>query len=179
MTEYVAILSLLQSFPLAAEFDWRTEYKLEVGLVGAGLVVTSTRPWYGELGLFNHFSHKAPSPNISYIESEKQSTTLYMQSVKAMKCLITNSFATCMLPAAPQSDGLTLRLVPRFMFGLPQSVLDRLYGGPASIPTIGMLTASPGRDRVIVQCFMNLVILSVIFLLWANNPVSPKANKDQ
>ena len=33
-------------------------------------------------------------------------------------------------------------------------------------------------DRIIVQCFMNLVVLSVIFLLWANNPVNKKVATD-
>merc|ERR1711872_669824 len=33
------------------------------------------------------------------------------------------------------------------------------YGETENIPTIGMMTGSPGSDRVLVQCFMNLVIL--------------------
>ena len=33
-------------------------------------------------------------------------------------------------------------------------------------------------DRILVQCFMNLVVLTVIFLLWANNPVEKKIAVD-
>ena len=75
-------------------------------------------------------------------------------------------------------QGLTIRFLPNFMFGTPQHMLDKLYGGPEGIPTIGMMTGSPGSDRVVVQCYMNLVILAVIFLLWANNPKHKKQNKD-
>ena len=69
-----------------------------------------------------------------------------------------------------EQEKLIVRFLPNFMFGVPQAVLDQLYGGPENIPTIGMMTESPGSDRVVVQCYMNLVILAVIFLLWANNP---------
>jgi len=64
--------------------------------------------------------------------------------------------------------------LPNFMFSVPQWLLDELYGGADGIPTIGMMADSTGGDRVIVQCFMNLVILTVILLLWANNPPSTK-----
>jgi len=67
---------------------------------------------------------------------------------------------------------------PVFMFGVQQQVLDQMYGGPDGIPTIGMMAESPGGDRIIVQCFMNLVILTVILLLWANNPPG-KAGQDK
>ena len=33
-------------------------------------------------------------------------------------------------------------------------------------------------DRILIQCFMNLVILTVIFLLWLNNPVQTKLATD-
>ena len=33
-------------------------------------------------------------------------------------------------------------------------------------------------DRILVQCVMNLVVLTVIFLLWANNPVEKKVAVD-
>ena len=72
----------------------------------------------------------------------------------------------------------TIRFLPNFMFGVPQEVLDQMYGGPEKIPTIGMMTESPGSDRIVVQCYMNLVILSVIFLLWANNPKAKKVSND-
>ena len=43
-----------------------------------------------------------------------------------------------------QVDGLTVRVVPTFMFGLTPDVLDTLYGGPDNIPTRGMITATTG-----------------------------------
>ena len=67
-------------------------------------------------------------------------------------------------------SGKHVIFTPVFMFGVQQQVLDQMYGGPDGIPTIGMLAESPGGDRIIVQCFMNVVILTVILLLWANNP---------
>jgi len=77
-----------------------------------------------------------------------------------------------------QIDGLTLRLIPSFMFGVPQHVLDKMYGGSANIPSNGILSSSTDQDRIMIQCFMNLVVLSVIFLLWANNPVQKKVAVD-
>merc|ERR1711953_37478 len=77
-----------------------------------------------------------------------------------------------------QVAGRTVRLVPTFMFGLTGDLLDSLYGGPDKIPTRGMLTATTDSDRILVQCFMNLVVLTVIFLLWANNPVEKKVAVD-
>merc|ERR1711874_267029 len=77
-----------------------------------------------------------------------------------------------------QVAGLTLRIVPTFMFGLTGDVLEALYGGPDNIPTRGMLTATTDSDRILVQCVMNLVVLTVIFLLWANNPVEKKVAVD-
>jgi len=67
-------------------------------------------------------------------------------------------------------SGKHVVFMPTFMFGVQQHVLDQLYGGADGIPTIGMMADSTGGDRVIVQCFMNLVIVTVILLLWANNP---------
>ena len=128
-------LIIFQTFPLKGEFEWREEYKFEIQKTKEGqLKVVNDHPWYGEMGLYNHYHEEV--------------------------------------------SGLTVRFLPNFMFGSPQFILDKLYGGPEGIPTIGMMTGSPGRDRVLVQCFMNLVILSVIFLLWANNPNNKKLNKD-
>jgi len=74
-------------------------------------------------------------------------------------------------------SGRRVMFLPYFMYGAPQSVLESLYGGVENMPTIGMMAGSPGGDRVIVQCFMNIVILTVILLLWANNP--PKKTKEE
>lgn len=38
------------------------------------------------------------------------------------------------------------------------------------LPIVGVFTNSPNYDRIIIQTYMNIVTLSVIFLLWANNP---------
>jgi hypothetical protein len=84
--------------------------------------------------------------------------------------------------------GRRVLFLPNFMFGAPQSVLDTLYGGPGGIPTIGawrlqqgailpgagMMADSTGGDRVIIQTFMNLVIVTVVLLLWANNRPAQK-----
>ena len=47
--------------------------------------------------------------------------------------------------------------------------MDELYGGAEGIPVVGMVTETTGKDRVLVQCFMNVVVLSVVFLLWLHN----------
>ena len=52
-----------------------------------------------------------------------------------------------------------------------------MYGGADKIPITGMLTSSTSMDRVIIQCYMNLVTLTVVFLLWAQNP--PKKEKNE
>jgi len=84
----------------------------------------------------------------------------------------------------------TLRVLPRFLFGIPVQTVSQMYGGgstPTSVPSasdpipdvkevlsnlpiIGVFSHSNFYDRVIIQAYMNLVTLSVIFLLWANNP---------
>ena len=66
-------------------------------------------------------------------------------------------------------EGTTVRFIPSFMFGAPQSVVDGLYGGAGGIPVVGMVNQTIGEDRVMVQCFMNLVIISVVFILWVHN----------
>ena len=88
------------------------------------------------------------------------------------------------------------------MFGVSQHNLARMYGGPETIPSNGIFSESTGiepnltplfprvvpfiiftilfvvdTDRLIIQCFMNLVVLTVIFLLWANNPIQEKVHK--
>merc|ERR1712059_56418 len=71
-----------------------------------------------------------------------------------------------------------VRILPNFMFGAPSQVLDKLYPeGPSDLPIVGMLTETTGGDRVLVQCYMNLVILSVVLLLWANNPPAQPSSK--
>jgi hypothetical protein len=70
-----------------------------------------------------------------------------------------------------------IKFLPRFMFGLPITVVEDMYGGADKIPITGMLTSSTSMDRVIIQCYMNIVTLAVIFLLWAHNP--PQREKNQ
>ena len=50
-------------------------------------------------------------------------------------------------------------------------MIESLYGTDvADFPVIGVFTTSPKFDRIIIQAYMNIVTLSVIFLLYANNP---------
>ena len=72
-------------------------------------------------------------------------------------------------------NGRTIRIVPRFLFGLDIQTIESLYGGGSeavvsNLPIIGVFTEYPNYDRIIIQTYMNIVTLSVIFLLWANNP---------
>ena len=71
----------------------------------------------------------------------------------------------------------TIRIVPRFLFGLPTETIESIYGDSkgeedivSRLPIVGVFTSSPNYDRIIIQTYMNIVTLSVIFLLWANNP---------
>ena len=48
-----------------------------------------------------------------------------------------------------QVDGLTVRVVPTFMFGLTPDVLDSLYGGPDNIPTRGMMTMTTRMPSIL------------------------------
>lgn len=67
--------------------------------------------------------------------------------------------------------GRTVKILPRFLFGLPFAKVQELYGkDAATLPITGVFTTSTKYDRVIIQAYMNVVTLSVIFLLWANNP---------
>ena len=68
-----------------------------------------------------------------------------------------------------QTEDSTIMFIPNFMFGAPQAVLDGLYGGAEGIPVVGMMAQSTGRDRIMVQCFMNMVVIAVVFLLWVHN----------
>lgn len=72
-----------------------------------------------------------------------------------------------------QSDqeAKTVKIVPRFLFGLPFHLIEEMYGTDVSqFPIIGVFTNSPRFDRILIQAYMNVVTLSVIFLLYANNP---------
>ena len=68
----------------------------------------------------------------------------------------------------------TVRIMPRFLFGIPFNTVVSMYNGGneflSKLPIIGVFNQSTRLDRVIIQAYMNLVTLSVIFLLWANNP---------
>jgi len=72
----------------------------------------------------------------------------------------------------------TVQIIPRFLFGIPYEKIQQLYGtnkGDGSIdlsrlPIVGLFSDTPTYDRFIIQAYMNLVTMSVIFLLWANNP---------
>lgn len=69
-----------------------------------------------------------------------------------------------------ESDNV-VRVVPRFLFGLAREAVEEMYGPDVdNYPIIGIFTSSTKYDRFIIQAYMNIVTLSVIFLLWANNP---------
>ena len=72
----------------------------------------------------------------------------------------------------PRDDtDVVVRIVPRFLFGLPFETVEAIYGTDVSnFPIIGIFTHSPRFDRILIQAYMNIVTLSVIFLLYANNP---------
>jgi len=74
-------------------------------------------------------------------------------------------------------SGVTVvRFYPNYLFGVSHKIVDNLYpSGPAQFPITGMLTETTAGDRLLVQCYMNLVVLSVIFLLWVNNPPSARS----
>lgn len=64
-----------------------------------------------------------------------------------------------------------IKITPRFLFGIHPDIIESMYGTDvADFPVIGVFTNSPKFDRILIQAYMNVVILSVIFLLYANNP---------
>eukprot|EP00088_Acartia_fossae_P013042 TRINITY_DN16756_c0_g2_i1.p1 TRINITY_DN16756_c0_g2~~TRINITY_DN16756_c0_g2_i1.p1 ORF type:complete len:239 (-),score=36.30 TRINITY_DN16756_c0_g2_i1:29-718(-) len=71
-----------------------------------------------------------------------------------------------------------VRYLPRFMFGVPYGTLEELYGGADNIPITGLLSESPSTDRMALQCVMNMVTMTVIFLLYINNPPKPSTKKE-
>ena len=80
----------------------------------------------------------------------------------------------------------TIRIVPRFLFGLPTETIEHIYGDKTGkedivsrLPIVGVFTNSPNYDRIIIPTYMNIVTLSVIFLLWANNPPESLAKSVQ
>ena len=72
----------------------------------------------------------------------------------------------------------TVQIIPRFLFGIPYEKIQLLYGSNtedgsidlSKLPIVGLFADTPTYDRFIIQAYMNLVTMSVIFLLWANNP---------
>jgi len=72
-----------------------------------------------------------------------------------------------------------IRYMPRFMFGVPYGTLEQLYGGPDNIPITGLLAENASTDRMALQCLMNIVTMTVIFLLYINNPPKNSSNKKE
>ena len=60
---------------------------------------------------------------------------------------------------------LAITFRPRFMFGLPPSLMTRMFPDASSLPVLGMMTSTVSGDRVIVQTIMTLVATSVVILL--------------
>lgn len=81
---------------------------------------------------------------------------------------IYNHFFTEVVPGESK-----VKVVPRYLFGIKPEVVEDIYGQDVSdFPVVGVFTDSPKFDRIVIQCYMNIVTLSVIFLLYANNPPS-------
>ena len=77
-----------------------------------------------------------------------------------------------------ETSPYTVLIIPRFLFGIPYEKIQQLYGTNqedgsidlSRLPIVGLFSDTPTYDRFIIQAYMNLVTMSVIFLLWANNP---------
>jgi len=77
-----------------------------------------------------------------------------------------------------ETSPYTVQIIPRFLFGIPYEKIQQLYGTNqedgsidlSRLPIVGLFSDTPTYDRFIIQAYMNLVTMSVIFLLWANNP---------
>ena len=130
--------------------EWRSEYEIEVGLQ-------------------NRQQPKKLSNSEANFQ-EKLSVAINAPPWSWSTWGIYNHFETIV-------SGNTIRIVPRFLFGLPVDTIEALYGDTegkehtvSRLPIVGVFTNSPNYDRVIIQAYMNIVTLSVIFLLWANNP---------
>ena len=96
---------------------------------------------------------------------------------------------------ATNVEGRTVRIIPRFLFGIPFKTVTSMYSSAEghegeegqeeaqegvffkSLPIIGVFSQSTLYDRIIIQAYMNLVTLSVIFLLYVNNPPETLSNK--
>ena len=77
-------------------------------------------------------------------------------------------------------DLQVVRIVPRYLFGITFDLMEELYGTDVSkFPIVGVFTQSTTYDRVIIQIYMNIVTLSVVFLLYANNPPHTLRNKNK
>ena len=63
---------------------------------------------------------------------------------------------------------IAIQFRPRFMFGLPPSLMARMFPDASSLPVQGMMTATVAGDRVIVQSIMTLVAISVVSILKMN-----------
>ncbi|QQP51199.1 Uncharacterized protein FKW44_012472, partial [Caligus rogercresseyi] len=64
-------------------------------------------------------------------------------------------------------DPQRLRILPKFMFGIDEEILDSLYGGPEKMPITGFLGPTPFPDRIAILSYLFGVLL-VIFLLLAS-----------
>jgi hypothetical protein len=85
-------------------------------------------------------------------------------------------------------SGRTIQIVPRFLFGLPVDIIETLYQPAdnkedlendivANLPMAGFFSESPLYDRIIIQTYMNIITLTVIFVLYSNNPPGTVAAK--
>ncbi len=122
-------------------FEWREDYSISVG------------------------ASSAPPKESSSPSDEPLSVSRYAPPWSASDWGIYNHFV------ASVTNGNVVRVVPRFLFGLTKETVDEMYGADVdNFPIIGIFTSSTRFDRVIIQAYMNIVTLSVIFLLYANNP---------
>ena len=62
-------------------------------------------------------------------------------------------------------DNTTAQFIPRFIFGLPPTLMSKMFPTYDTVPTRGMVTENVLGDKIIIQSFMACVAIIVIVLL--------------
>ena len=62
----------------------------------------------------------------------------------------------------------TVQFIPRFIFGLPPTLMAKMFPTYEIIPTRGVVTENVIGDKIIIQSFMASVTIIVIMLLKTN-----------
>ncbi|XP_040573689.1 uncharacterized protein [Lepeophtheirus salmonis] len=71
-----------------------------------------------------------------------------------------------------------LRIVPKFMFGIDQEILDELYKGPEKMPIIGYFGSSPFVDRVVIMSYLFLVLVIMFIVLARSEDTKTKKKRE-